>query len=443
VSVSAVADTDVRPSAEAPTADDLDRRTYRRWFAGLVAFGFVFRVAYVLGSKRDDLPDGDQLYYSAQAVTIANGRWFEAPFEAGAFAADHTPLTALVIAPVSWSDGHSLIWQRLVMTVVGTVVVVVVGLLARWLFGRRIGLVATALAVVYANLWMNDGLVMSESLAALGVAAVLLFAYMFDLRRTWVLAVAMGLAVGFAGLARAELLLLGVMVVAPMTLTGTGPWARRLAHLGVAGLAAVALISPWVIRNQVRFDDPTFMSTQDGQTLLGANCPSSYGVGAKGFWAISCVYELEVPPGVDQSVRSKIMRDAAFEYVGDHLDEVPGVVLARLGRGFSVWKYDETTGFNTAEGRERWASTTGVIQFWVLGALAVWGVRRWPSRQARWPALACVALSVLIIAVLYGLPRFRIAAEIVVVLGAAVALDAIRRWLRRDVRDQGMAPNTA
>ena len=80
---------------------------------------------------------------------------------------------------------------------------------------------------------------------------------------------------------------------------------------------------------------------------------------------------------------------------------------------------------NLGEGRERWASKIGLWQFWLLAPLAAYGLWRWPSDQPRWPAMVTVLIAILTIAALYGIPRFRIPGEIVVVLGAAVALDAL------------------
>lgn len=50
---------------------------------------------------------------------------------------------------------------------------VVIGLLARSLVGPTAGLVAAAVAALNPNLWMNDALVMSESLSALLIALLL------------------------------------------------------------------------------------------------------------------------------------------------------------------------------------------------------------------------------------------------------------------------------
>lgn len=403
---------------------------YRRWFGGLVLAAAVWRVLYVLMFKVDDDVVGDQIYYSGQAVAIANGNWFADPFIPGAYAADHAPLTALAVAPASWDDAEPFVAQRLLMAMYGTAVVAGIGLVTRWLTDRVTSLVAVAIAAVYANLWMNDALIMAETPSALAVVLVLFASYRFDLSRSTRDAVVMGLAVGLAGLARAELLLLGVVLVLPMVLFGQHASAdrrRRVFHLAVAGLAAVALVSPWIIRNQVRFDETVTMSTQDGLTLVGTNCPAAFEGPGRGFWHLSCAFAVPVPDGADQSVRSAIYRDVAVDYLGDHLDQVPSVVVARLGRGLSVWQVDAMATLNQGEGRERLASWIGVVQFWTLVPLAAYGLVAWPVAQRRWPMLALILMSVLTIAALYGIPRFRIAAEVAIVVCGAIGLVSLVR----------------
>ena len=414
----------------------MTRDRYRRWFGGLVLAAAVWRVLYVLMFKVDDDVVGDQIYYSGQAVTIANGNWFADPFIPGAYAADHAPLTALAVAPASWDDAEPFVAQRLLMAMYGTAVVAGIGLVTRWLTDRVTSLVAVAIAAVYANLWMNDALIMAETPSALAVVLVLFASYRFDLSRSTRDAVVMGLAVGLAGLARAELLLLGVVLVLPMVLFGQHASAdrrRRVFHLAVAGLAAVAMVSPWIIRNQVRFDETVTMSTQDGLTLVGTNCPAAFDGPGRGFWHLSCAFAVPVPDGADQSVRSAIYRDVAVDYLGDHLDQVPSVVVARLGRGLSVWQVDAMTTLNQGEGRERLASWIGVVQFWTLVPLAAYGLVAWPVAQRRWPMLALILMSVLTIAALYGIPRFRIAAEVAIVVCGAIGLVSL-------VRRQGTGP---
>ena len=400
----------------------MTRRTFRFAFTAIVAASWLLRLAYVRFVKWNDEVVGDELHYFAQAATIARGDWFQDPWFPG-YSALHAPLTALALAPVSWVDQNLIVTQRLLMTVYGTAVVAGIGLLARLLFDRRIALAATAIAGLYANLWVSDGILMSEPLAAAGTVGVMISAYLYYRRRDALLAALMGLTVGLAGLARAELLLLGVMLVLPITLLGSrGTAARRVGHLALAGLVAVALVSPWVIRNQIRFDEPAFMSTQDGLTLLGANCPEAYEGPAIGFWVIGCALRVDVPEGVDESVKSKLYREEAIEFVGDNLDRLPVVAVARLGRGLSLWDVETMVFFNQGEGRHPWTSRLGLWQYWLLVPLAGYGLWRWPSRLPRWPLVTTAALSLVVIVTLYGIPRFRLTAEIGIVVCAAVAL---------------------
>lgn len=415
----------------------LDQRRFRLAFWTIVGVAGVWRLLYVLVAKDDDPLVGDQIYYSAQASTIANGEWFADPFSPGDYAADHAPLTSLSLAPVSWSDTDPVMLQRLLTALYGTAVVAGVGVLARWLFDRRIALIASALAGVYANLWMNDALVMSETLAAAGVVGVLLAAYVYAERRELRSAVVLGVVVGVAGLARAELLLLGPMLVVPLTLIRgserTPTMRLRVGHLAVAGAAAVLVISPWVIRNNIRFEETTTMSTQDGLLLLGTNCEPAYEGSGRGFWLLACIDLVEVPADADQSERSNAYRDYALDYLGDHADQLPGVIAARLGRGLSIWQTDAMSFLNVGEGRERWASQIGLWQFWLLTPLAAYGLWRWPSKQRRWPLVVTGSLALIMIMAFYGIPRFRIPAEIGIVVCAAVAVDQLWRRATRKI----------
>src|SRR5215218_9956578 len=108
--------------------------------------------------------------------------------------------------------------MRLTMTIFGALVVLVIGLLGRSVAGNRAGLVAAAIAAVYPNLWINDGLVMSEALATLSVALAILLTYRFIRAPKPSTAAWVGVAVGLAMLTRAELGLLLPLMVLPVAL---------------------------------------------------------------------------------------------------------------------------------------------------------------------------------------------------------------------------------
>ena len=423
----------------------MTERRFRWWLLAVVLAATAFRLAYVVGAKAHEPPLGDQIYYSAQARVLANGGGFDDPFRPGEPAADHAPLTALLLAvptfPVRQAEDVVLV-QRLFMALLGGVAVGLMGLLGRAVTGdRRVGLLTAGITALSANFWMNDGLVMSETPTVVCLATTLLLAYSYARRRTAALAAWLGLALGVTVLARAELALLSVALVTPLVLlpgtrtahTPPPPWSRRLGHLAAAGAVALATQVPWWALNAQRFAHPVLFSTNEGLTYIGANCDSVYDpAGGIGFWDLQCAYDAGAPPGLDQSELSRFWRDRAFEYIADHRSEVPMVMGARVGRVWGVFRPFDMVWLNQGEGREPWASRIGVWTWWVTAPLAVAGavvlLRR---RSLVFPLLVLPVLVTGVAAWFYGIVRFRTPAEVAAAVLAAVALVALADRLRR------------
>lgn len=399
----------------------------------------------------------DSLYYSAQAQQLADGIWFREIF-VDRPGAEHGPLTSTVLALVSWVD-DPVPWQRLVTVLCGIATVYVIGLLGRRVGGDRVGLAAAAIAAVYPNLWMNDGLIMSESISVLMVSLVLLAMLRLLTTPTERGAALVGLLAGLAALARSELALLtpAAMVLLLLVQRRSGarapdaaseprsPWWRLVLPSFLLGLASLATVSPWVLFNLSRFEEPVTLTTNDGTTLLGAYCDATFSGPEMGGWSIFCVtddpeYSMDEEP----SVRSARQRDLAIQYAREHLDQLPKVVVARIARTLDLYGLDSLVAQDVGEERWRWASWAGIVSWWVLAPAAVVGavrVRRSirhglgrsddaagdgaTSRPNRWTlwVLGCpVASAFIITVVFYGAHRIRSSLEPTVVVLAAVTL---------------------
>lgn len=440
------------------TADDGTARRPRldRFGWGLLAItlaGLVFRVAYVVATRDDthlcgNLLCGDALFYSGQANTNAQGLWWRDFTDWHVEAADHPPLTAFVLTPVSWVLGSTpapVLGQRLLMTAFGAAVIVAIGLLGRKVAGERAGLLAAGLAALNANFWMNDVLVMSETLGTLAIALTLLATYRYvddpSVRR----AAVVGALIGVAGLARAELLLLLPVTFLPVALARRGqPIATRLGRWLLAGLAGFAVLLPWTVYNLVRFEQPVLLSTNDGLTLVGANCDRVYGIddpGGIGFWNLWCKSDADffMPEGTtfaDQSEQSAYYRRIGVDYIANHKRLLPKVVGIRVARGFGVFGPDQMVWLNQGEGRETWASWTGYVTWWLLLVPAVaGGVVLWRRKVPVWPLASTVVIVLVTVAAFYGIVRFRLPADVAAVVLAAVALDALWRRVRPGAPD--------
>lgn len=394
--------------------------TDRSLLIAIVAVGAVIRLAVLVSKWRDPLRLNDSLYYSIQAVQNADGNWFAEPLST-APGAEHPPLTVLAITPASFLPSP-VSWQRATTTLFGIAAVVLIAMVGRRIGGRRVSLVAAAIAAVYPNLWLSDGLVMAESVAIALVAVVLLAALHHRERSTPASAALCGAAVGLAALARSELLLL----VPLLAVVGLGTherrrWAGRAAAL--VGASAL-VVMPWVAWTSARFDAPVLMSTNAGMTLLGANCPPTYYGDSVGGWELGCVLASdERHGGGDQDAieRSNRGRSEAVTYAREHLGRVPVVVAARVLRAADFYGLSSSVRGDVGEERIEWAVWTGIAAWWALAPMAAVGLSRLP-RGSRW-VLATPAICVAVVTVtFYGSHRLRAPLEPVVAVAAATFL---------------------
>jgi hypothetical protein len=309
---------------------------------------------------------------------------------------------------------------------VGAATVVCAGLLARRVADERTALLAAAIAAVYPVHVAMDGSLFSETPYALGVALCLLAAFRVveapGVRRSALL----GLAIGLTALVRGEALGLLLVLALPVALARGE---RRLINLGVIALVALAAIAPWSVRNTATFHHTLLVSSEDGPVIAGANCRLTYTGRDMGYWNSSCL-----APGRDRNAvfRSARLRSDGFRYARDHSGRLPAVVAVRLLRTFGIWQPQRHVYF--AEGRTMPGRGFAAACVWVLLALAAAGA--WTLRRRRLELailLSPVALAVITSVAAFGYTRFRYAADIPLIVLAAVALRAAAR-LRRAPR---------
>jgi hypothetical protein len=226
----------------------------------------------------------------------------------------------VLLAPASLLDPY-INWQRSTNTLVGIITIPLIALVARRVAGRRVAVIAAVLAAVYPNLWMNDSLVMAESVSTLCAVLALWAALRHHDRFDWRSALLCGAAVGVAALARSELLLLAPL----FALIGlrSRPFRTWAPQAVLVGVSAIAMMVPWAAFNLTRFDSPVLITTNEGNTLDGANCDETYYGPNIGGWSIGCVLDDIDRPGEDASERSRRQREEALTYVSDNRGRVP------------------------------------------------------------------------------------------------------------------------
>jgi 4-amino-4-deoxy-L-arabinose transferase-like glycosyltransferase len=420
-------------------------RPFLAWLGVIASGGLAWRFVNVLvvhptSSKVKPggfLLWGDAWYYHIQAQGLAAGKGYLDP-EPWVFGGrvepgtQHPPAFTTFLALLDKLGLTSITAQRLACCVLGALTIVVIGWVTRDLAGNRAGFIAAALAAVYPQLWINDGMLLSESADALVIALVLLTAYRFWRNPCGRTAAVLGLTLGLATLTRAEALLLFPLLLLPLILT---IWSlalrRRLQLLLAAGVVGAVALAPWVGYNLARFEKPTTISNGFGSAISAGNCDEVW-YGSRIGLDTNC-YPKAVP-GADESAREAYVRKIALDYMGDHLRRLPLVVAARVGREWDVFKpFQNTRESIYTEGRGRLASWAGLWMYYALVPLA--GIGLVLLRRRGIPISPMVSLAFIVTsaaAITFGLTRYRVPVEVALVILAGVTLDAA--WSGRGAR---------
>ncbi len=420
--------------AETTSRPKTDPRRFWAVLGLIIIAALGVRIVFVITVAQNDTAFYDAAYYQLQADANADGKWFTNPFPFVANpgpAADHPPLTAIALTPIAAIWRHdNLMEMRFFMAALGGGVVLVIGLLGRRVGGDRVGWLAAAVAAIYPYLWVNDGLIMSETLAAGLTAGAVLLTYRLRSRPGLATAAGLGVVCGLATLTRAELALLAPLLAIPTAFALRSEATKMRVLVAVLAIAVAGIVvAPWIIWNSTRFDKPVLISTNEGIALLGSSCDHVFYGPATGLTDLRCLPD-PFPKG-DQSVVGETFRKKAFDYIGDHKGRFPVVLLARAGRTWSLFRPADMLSVNEDEGRPRWITGLGLGFYYPLLALAIGGVVTMIRRRISvWPLLVPAVVVTAGTLLAYGQTRFRVPAEPSIVVLAAFALVAAFDWSR-------------
>ena len=412
-------------------------RRFRLVLAGITVAGLAWRVIYVMAWRRHAVVWGDAFYYHHGANLLADGHGFIEPVDyllqhIRVEAADHPPVYLLYLTAFTLVGLRTVTAHLLASCLIGAATIAVTGLAGRAIAGARVGLIAASLVAVYPNIWSEDTMLQSETFALLAVSTTVLLAYRYWQRPSLARAAALGATVGLAALSRAELLLLSVLVIVPLVLLASAlTRAARARHLALAAVVCVGVVAPWVGYNLSRFEKPVYLSSGFEITLASGTCDRTYYGEAIGYWSIYCVTDILDRRGLtltnsDESTRAAAYKEESLDYIGNHLDRLPAVLLARWGRITGLYRPLQQAGFDIfPEGRDRWVAYTSLAGYYVLAVLSVFGFRVLRRRRIPvFPLVAPIATVFVSVTLTFAQNRYRASAEGVLCLLAAVAIDA-------------------
>ena len=443
-------------AGEPGAADDAAVRRpwpFGAWLALLGGIGLVVRLAYTIGWRFDAGLKYDGPVYVARARFLREGQGFKNP-DAWFFhrvtteGAIHPPGNAVLIAAGQQLGLRSSGQIQLLGCAVGVATVVVIGLLGREVAGRRVGIVAAAIAAFSPGLWSFDPTAMAESPGQLLTAVLLLLGYRFWRAPSARGAAYLGGVAGLAALTRSEMLILMAVLVLPLCFIAAGTTRQAMARVGAAILWCGMVIGPWMGWNLVRFEHPVTMASGIDLSLAYAQCDDTWYGTNTGYWNLFCASNIGDAPEnrlKDESVLGSQFRSQAGRYIADHRSRWPIVIAARAGRTLSL--YPPNAQIEVEAGRESrevpvlWAAT---VATWCSYALAAVAFLRPPrSRRHLLPLLAPLAAGVAGAMITFGTSRYRSAGEVGLIVLAAVGIDAIQRTWNARAADRESARDPA
>lgn len=412
--------------------------------------GFALRIAYILIWRRRHVPlPGDAIQYSFGANLFVQGKGFISGLGATGGniipTAQHPPLYLLWLAIPSWfTHGHATQVVHMLWTCpLDFASIVVIGLIGRHLGGNRCGLIGASIAALYPSFWIQDGRLLSEPLAILLIALVIWTSYVFIERPTVLRAVTLGVLCGLAALTRSELLILAPSLLVPLALFRPGARiASRIQWAVAGGLAAVIVVSPWVMYNNGRFKERVTFTTNFGATLAMANCDEVYYGSSIGFKSFDCSAAYRAAytrANDDESQADAELRRAVKNYIRAHEQRLPLVIAARWGRTLQVFRpTDDVRSEESLFLLEPFAANLSMYTFYAVLLLAIaGGVLMRKRRKPLLPLVIPLCVGMISIAITFPQPRYRAPFEVALVVLAAFALDALVDRMRGAAGDTG------
>jgi hypothetical protein len=405
---------------------------------------------------------GDAAFFQVQAKLLAGGRFFIQPFPGSAGglhspSADHPPIFTLFLTGLDKIGLTTYPQHQVVCAIVGAAIgVFCVGLLGREVGGGRVGYISAVAFAAYVNVWIFEGIAVSEALAIPLTALALLTVFRFVREPSWPRAAWLGLACSLCALTRAELVLLFPLAALPAALAINKikihhqnehrpevSWKRRFQLLVVVGVVGIVAMGPWVARNLIVFDKPTYLSTGLGLTMASGTCDDTFSGPFLGYWSFPCVAFEKPPPG-DASDVDAVWRTRTINYLKAHESEIPKVLYARLGRVWGFYRPDQQATFDEfSDGKEPWLAVNGLAEYYLFAVFAIGGVvvlRR--RRHMQFPLISLFGIVTFSILLTFGNTRYRAISEPSLVVLAAVGMDAFFSWMMvRERRLNGETPD--
>ena len=401
------------------------------YILAILLLAIAFRVYGVL--SHPSVPVADAADYHRLAAGLVQGRGYVNA--EGASTAWRPPAYPVFLAGVYEIVGVNVLRATIVQAILGGLTVLMLMALGAMIVGWPRALIAGAIAAVYPVLIWLPRLLLSENLSLflllLTLAAITL--YLRTSRMIWI--VVFGVFCALNTLVRGSNLFVPLAVACVLVFirwrSRSLNWNELFAPLLVLAVAFVLPLIPWTVRNYRVFHEPITIATQGGQTLYGSYWPPQKN--GRLIWG-------SLPGPDDPAIAAAAQTGdevSASRYLNhltmQRLRENPGIFFRLIpSKMMSLLAPFDWEVFPHAPGTTR---TLNVGYFLIL-LPALLGFIVMVRRRLRhqWLLWLIPAMVLLQSMAFYGSPRFRLPAELIALLPAAVGLSIMWEFFKQRVR---------
>jgi 4-amino-4-deoxy-L-arabinose transferase-like glycosyltransferase len=433
-----------QPMRDAPGMDTVT--TPRRQATGMgthgyplalvVVVAFAVRLGWLLFALRAPVGFGDAQFYLGTAQRIATGNGYVS--DAGAATALWPPGYSFALGAAIWAlPFDDIAVAGLLNLVLGTLTVLIVGVLGVRLLGPRSGIIAAFIVAIFPSMVMFTGALLTETLSnflVVSMLAVLVWEPWTEAASGAVRLPSMR-RVAAAGAIGGLAVLVRPPFIASIALIPFAWWyvsgANRratLARSAVLVAVAAAVVLPWTLRNVVAMGSWVPISNNTGMNLCIGNHPD-----AKGGFAIPSYCFDDLPTGTeaaDEVRRDQIQQSRAITWIVQNPWEQPRLITLKTMSLFSsdsvavsaVQSFGDDPWLE--ERHAFWLRWWADSYFWMVFTLAFFGFVIWLRRRdPRVVALLMVAVGVVVITwPFFGDGRFKQPVLPVLAFAATVSL---------------------
>ena len=378
-------------------------------------------------------PAADAADYHRLAIGLVQGHGYVN--DDGTGTAWRPPAYPAFLAGIYKIGGINVSRVTIVQAILGGLTVLMLMALAAMILGWPRALIAGIIAAVYpAFIWLPR-LLLSENLSLflllLSLTAVVL--YLRTFRMIWI--IVFGVLCALNTLVRGANLFLPITVAFGLIVikwrSRSINWNQLVAPLLLLAVAFLLILLPWTVRNYRVFHQVIPIATQDGLTLYGSYWPPQKN--GKLIWGT-------LPGSEDPAIVAAAQTGnevSASRYLNNltwqRLREDPGVFFRLIpSKMMSLLVPLDWEVFPHAPGTTR-ALNVGYVLL-LLPALLGFIIMLRERMQYQWVLWIIPATVLLQSIVFYGSPRFRLPAELIALLPAAVGISIIWEVLKQRVR---------